>query len=363
MSLIGFRRDGGEIEYLEEVEYSDQHLEDDLHDLIREEPRLVMGTLTPRDSIILGSKLQLPSGKELDLLTCDMRGKLTVIEFKRNRSPRSAITQLFDYASSLERLGSEELFDLIRYDSVGELYDAFDREEGSEFDISDFEQQLIDGLKKAQLMLVAYSITEDVRRITRWLRDVHELKVNCVEFDYYERDDAEMFVPNVIGADETKEITEKEASPREQKYRRFYGEILDRFKNELPSVTNRSATGDSWLDLPTGHKDVEIGWHFKGDPGDKRFWVTTNFKLNDPARNEELLDTIVERLDETRLGIEDELHKGGEYGTNGYTRFYFKREVGTLDDAVEDEVLKSWAVDTMAALQTFIRSELETELR
>jgi len=30
MSLIGFRRQEGEIEYLEEVEYSEEHLEDDL---------------------------------------------------------------------------------------------------------------------------------------------------------------------------------------------------------------------------------------------------------------------------------------------------------------------------------------------
>lgn len=363
MSLIGFRREGGDIEYLEEVEYTEEHLEDDLHDLIREEPRLVMGTLTNRDSIVMGSKLQLPTGKELDLLTCDKRGPLTIVEFKRNRSPRRAITQLFDYASSLERLNTEEFLDLIDFGSVDELYDAFEREEDSEFDISDFERKFAEGLESPQLMLVAYSITEDVLRMTRWLRDVHELKVNCVEFDYYERDDAEMFVPTVIGADETQEIKEKEASTREKKYRQFYGEILNRFKDELPHVTSRSATSDSWLDLPTGHKDVEIVWHFKGDPGEKRFWVTTNFQLEDSSRNAELLDTIVERLAERELGIEEELHKAGEYGSSGYTRFYFEQKVGTLDDALQDEDLKSWAVDTMVCLQEFLRPELEKELR
>lgn len=363
MSLIGFRREGGEIEYLEEVEYSDHHLEDDLHDLIRDEPRLVMGTLTNRDSIVLGSKFLLPEGKELDLLTCDKRGTLTVVEFKRDRSPRSAITQLFDYASSLQRLDMEEFLHLVDYGSIDELYDAFEREEEAEFDIGDFELKIGEGLESPQLMLVAYTITEDVRRMSRWLRDVHELKVNCVEFDYYERDDAEMFVPTVIGADETQEIKEKEASAREKKYRRFYGEVLDRFKNELPHVTRRSATSDSWLDLPTGHKDVEIVWHFKGDPGEKQFWVTTNFQLNDPARNKELLDTIVERLDERELGIDGELHREGEYGDSGYTRFYFEHDVGTLDEALQDENLKSWAVDTMVSLQEFLRPELEKELR
>ena len=34
MSLIGFRREGGDIEYLEEAEYSEEHLEEDLHGVI-----------------------------------------------------------------------------------------------------------------------------------------------------------------------------------------------------------------------------------------------------------------------------------------------------------------------------------------
>jgi len=113
-------------------------------------------------------------------------------------------------------------------------------------------------------MLVAYTITDDVRRMTRWLRDTHDLKINCVEFDYYERDDAEMFVPTVIGVGETQEIKEREASPKKKKYRRFFGEVLERFKEELPGVTNRSASSDSWLTIPAGHSDVEFVWHFKG---------------------------------------------------------------------------------------------------
>jgi hypothetical protein len=225
MSLIGFRREDGEIEYLEEVEYSEDHFEDDLHEVIRDEPRLVMGTLTTRENVVLGSKLQLPTGKELDLLTCDKRGTLTVIEFKRDRTPRRAVTQLFDYASSLERLGTDEFLDLVSYDSLEAINDAFDRDDDSEFDINDFERTLTEGLESPQLMLVAYTITDDVRRMARWLRNVHELKINCVEFDYYERDDAEMFVPTVIDADETQEIKDREASPREKKYRRFYGEV------------------------------------------------------------------------------------------------------------------------------------------
>lgn len=362
MSLIGFRRGNSDIEYLEEVEYSEDNLEDDLHEVIRDEPRLVMGTLTTRENLVLGSKLQLPTGKELDLITCDKRGTITVLEFKRGKSPRSAVTQLFDYASSLERLNTGEFLDLIDHTSLEEIYDAFDRSDDSEIDINDFERTFTEGLESPQMMLVAYSISEDVRRMTRWLRDIHDLKINCVEFDYYKRDDAEMFIPTVIGADETREIKEKEASPKQKMYRRFYGEVLERFKQELPGVTNRSATNDSWLVIPTGHTWVELGWHFRGNPGEKTFTVGMYYRFNDSDRNGELLDTTLKALRDSSITITEEIHQG-EYGNSGYTRFYVEREVGELNNALEDEELKSWAVDTMVNFHRYLTPVLDKELR
>jgi hypothetical protein len=362
MSLIGFRREEGEIEYLEEVEYSEEHLEDDLHEVIHSDPRLVMGTLTTRENVVLGSKLQLPTGKEPDLLVCDKRGTLTTIEFKRDRSPRSAVTQLFDYASSLARLDQDEFFDLTNYESLEELYEAFDHEEDSEFDIDDFEREFVEGLESPQLMLVAYTITDDARRMTRWLRDAHDLKINCVEFDYYERDDAEMFVPTVIGVDETQEIKEKEESPKQKKYRRFFGEILERFKEALPGVTNRSAGSDSWLTIPAGHTDAEFIWHFKGDPGDKELHVVMHFQFDDSLRNEELLETMLSAIEDRSMDVPEEIHSE-EYGTSGYTRLYVKREVGRLDDALENEELKTWAVDRMAEFHEQLTPVLDEELR
>jgi len=362
MSLIGFRREDDEIEYLEEVEYSEEHLEDDLHEVIYSDPRLVMGTLTTRENVVLGSKLQLPTGKEPDLLVCDKRGTLTTIEFKRDRSPRSAVTQLFDYASSLARLDHDEFLDLTDYESLEELYETFDREEDSEFDIDDFEREFSEGLESPQLMLVAYTISDDVRRMTRWLRDAHNLKINCVEFDYYEKDDAEMFVPTVIGVDETQEIKEKEESPKQKKYRRFFGEVLERFKEELPGVTSRSAGSDSWITIPTGHSKVEFLWHFKGDPGDKSLHVVMNFQLKENSRNKELLETMLSAIDARLLDVPEEIHSE-EYGTSGYTRLYIKRDVGRVDDALDDDELKSWAVDRMAEFHEQLTPVLEEELR
>lgn len=361
MSLIGFRRENGQIEYLEEVEYSANHVEDDLHSVIRNGPRLVMGTLTTQETVTLGSKLQLPGGKEADLLVCDKRGTLTVIEFKRDRSPRTAVTQLFDYASALARLSSDEFFELTQFDSLEELFGEFDREEDAEYDIDDFERTFNEGLESPQLMLVAYTISDDVRRMTRWLRDAHELKINCVKFDYYEKDDAEMFVPTIIGIDETQEIKEKEETPKQKKYRRFFGEILERFKERKPGITSQSATSGSWLPIPIGHSDVELVWHFKGEPGEKIFTVEMNFTLDNPHRNQELLEKILDELESSSLDLPEEIHSG-EYGNSGYTRFYIERDVGRLGDALDDNELKQWAVDRMVEIHQTLKPVLDEEL-
>jgi hypothetical protein len=114
--------------------------------------------------------------------------------------------------------------------------------------------------------------------------------------------------------------------------------------------------------IPTGHRDVELVWDFKGDPGAKRFWVTMNFQTDDVARDRELLETTLDALEDSPLEIAEEIHNEGEYGSSGYTRFYIEREVGDLDDALDDEELKSWAVDTMVGLHEHLTPVLDEEL-
>ena len=230
------------------------------------------------------------------------------------------------------------------------------------FDIDDFQREFIEGLESPQLMLVAYTISDDVRRMTRWLRDVHELKINCVEFDYYEKDDAEMFVPTVIGVDETQEIKEKEETPKQKKYRRFFSDVLREFKNELPDVTSRSAGSDHWLTIPTGHSDAELLWYFRGDPGDKTLAVGMRFQFEDHSHNMGLLETVLAEIEGRSLEISEEIHSG-EYGTSGYTEFYIEREVGHVDEALEDDVLKTWAVQRMVTFHEHLTPVLDEELR
>lgn len=356
MSIIGFRREDGELEYLEEAIYREDNLEDDLHTLIEGNPDLVMNTLTESDIRILGSKLRLQTGKEPDLLCCDREGTLTVIEFKRDRSPRSAVTQLFDYASALYRLSPAEFLELTETESVADLYESFDREDDSEFGLEDFERTLERGLESPQLLLVSYDIGDDVQRMVRWLRDVHDLKINCVEFDYYEKEDAEIYVPTVLGVSETQAIKEREESEQEKRYRTFFSEVLEQFKARRPNATRRSAGSDSWLTIPVGHSDINLVWTFRGAAPEKRLWVQMDFRLDDTETSRQRMAAVLEQGADP--GVPEEIQKE-PYGDSA-ARFYIEREVESVEEAIESEEIQQWAVDRMVKFYDAFEPAVET---
>ena len=73
-------------------------------------------------------------------------------------------------------------------------------------------------------------------------------------------------------------------------------------------------------------------------------------------------DRVNDAIEDRPLDVPEEIHSE-EYGTSGYTRLYVKREVGRLDDALEDEELKEWAVDRLAECHEQLTPVLDEELR
>lgn len=77
--------------------------ERDLEAWIEHDPSLLEHGL-----IIIGRQIRLEGGP-LDLLAIDQQGRFVLIEIKRERLRREVVTQAIDYASSLERMSSDDL--------------------------------------------------------------------------------------------------------------------------------------------------------------------------------------------------------------------------------------------------------------
>lgn len=63
--------------------------------------------------MLIGRQIPTDFGKFIDILAMDPDGNLTVVELKRNRTPREVVAQILDYESWVQTLS---------YDQIAELY-------------------------------------------------------------------------------------------------------------------------------------------------------------------------------------------------------------------------------------------------
>jgi RecB family endonuclease NucS len=67
-----------------------------------------IGVLDP-SLMVVGRQVPTAYGKFVDLLTIDAQGDLTIVELKRDRTPREVVAQVLDYASWVQDLTYEQV--------------------------------------------------------------------------------------------------------------------------------------------------------------------------------------------------------------------------------------------------------------
>mgnify|MGYP001779906428 FL=1 len=61
-------------------------------------------SLVAPNLLVIGRQVRTPFGGIIDILAMDANGDLTVLELKRDRTPREVVAQLLDYASWVNTL-------------------------------------------------------------------------------------------------------------------------------------------------------------------------------------------------------------------------------------------------------------------
>ncbi len=67
-----------------------------------------LSILTPQ-LMLIGRQVATAYGKLIDILAMDPGGNISIIELKKNRTPREVVAQLLDYASWVKSLSYEEI--------------------------------------------------------------------------------------------------------------------------------------------------------------------------------------------------------------------------------------------------------------
>lgn len=132
------------------------------------------------DLLLIGRQVATAHGGRIDLLGMNAEGALSVIELKRDRTPRDIIAQVLDYASWVRRLDTPQ---------VHEIADAYWRGKGSSF-VEAFEAKFDafppEPLNTSHSMIVVASALDPAsQRIVEYLSQEHEIGINTAFFSIF----------------------------------------------------------------------------------------------------------------------------------------------------------------------------------
>lgn len=128
--------------------------------------------------MLIGRQVATSYGKFIDMLAMDIFGNLSIIELKKDRTPRQVVAQLLDYASWIQSLSYEEIAAIYSDKNSGKKLEAgFDEA----FGISLPEQIN----QSHELIVVASELDSSTERIINYLTDSYGVPINAVFFRFF----------------------------------------------------------------------------------------------------------------------------------------------------------------------------------
>lgn len=138
---------------------------DDLEQWIKSNPQIL-----GEDIVVIGEQVQTNSGP-LDFLGIDNNGNTVIVELKRNKLPREALTQAIDYASDIAS------WDVDRFREICQKYTSQNLEDllQERFENVTIEELVIN--QSQRLLLVGTAVEESLGRMIEWLSDSYNLEL------------------------------------------------------------------------------------------------------------------------------------------------------------------------------------------
>ena len=177
-------------EYIE-IDFQIEHREALLEDWLENNPDDIIenGQL-----LIIGRQVTTNLGSFIDLLAIDREGNVAVVELKRNRTPRETVAQALEYTSFAEKLGYEQLEDILRAYTGDESvnlaqyhrdYFALTSDEATVFN------------DDQRIVIVGQTITPEIRQTSAFLRN-KGIRVTCLEFTFFKSNDGQRLLSTDI---------------------------------------------------------------------------------------------------------------------------------------------------------------------
>jgi hypothetical protein len=191
---------------VERVQFSSIETENKLETILYQDIGILNDGL-----MVLGRQIPTAYDKFIDLLAIDAQGDLTIVELKRNRTPREVVAQTLDYASWVQTL---------TYEQIASFYS--ERHDGEHFEQAFSERFDADPPERLnenhRLVVVASELDNSTERIIDYLSSGFGVPINAVFFRYFKDGDNEYLARTwLIDPNQAEAQTSKATSGRSGK--------------------------------------------------------------------------------------------------------------------------------------------------
>jgi hypothetical protein len=143
------------------------------------------------DIAIIGEQVLTKSGP-LDFLGIDPFGNIVIIELKRDKLPREALSQAIDYASDIALYTNDQLNEICQKytdNSIGDyLADRFPDTNWEEVGIN----------QEQRLLLVGFTIDEPLHRMIEWLSERYNVAINAILLHYVRTSSGDVLLSRTV---------------------------------------------------------------------------------------------------------------------------------------------------------------------
>ena len=147
-------------------------------------------SMLSNDLMVIGRQVSTDYGGVIDLLCINSSGDLTIVELKREKTPRDITAQILDYASWISSLASEKVIE------IADKYFGKNQESLENAFRKRFNSELPEVLNNSHSMLIAATqIDSSSERIINYLSGpLYEMDINVVTFQCFKDSSGKEFI-------------------------------------------------------------------------------------------------------------------------------------------------------------------------
>ena len=164
---------------IKKVDYTSIDSEERLEDILVKDISILGDNF-----LIIGRQIMTKYGKYIDLLSINQEGNLTIIELKKNKTPRDVVAQTLDYASWIKDLSYIEVKNLCEEYYSGEKFETIFEEKFGTTPPEKLNQE-------HDMLIVSAQLDNETERIINYLSDSYNVPINAVFFNFFRDNDSE----------------------------------------------------------------------------------------------------------------------------------------------------------------------------